>query len=322
MRDRSQSIQNRPFVKFTRFCKIQPFLYFLGFFQTNILPGPLGVVLLATCGLLVGCAPKPHYAIPQNCNYGDLDSSREIGFAEKDLSLQEFGYRGVFTNINCIADCAAGYKDFSGKKGKIVGIVTDKNGISDYFHIITEDCVSLYAHTSMSDTTLQFTGTYFLKDYAQASELVGKAIYSNLNNSWYDTKVLLTEDPIQNIPLNHLDTLTVLAVKTKLFGHAKGHSPFFLVVKKNDGTTGLLGYKKENFYLSDPIKTSWPLETIELIKAKKIRLGMDQEQSLVSWGDPSKINRTVTVDGTSEQYVYGRHQYLYFTNGILTAIQD
>ena len=41
-----------------------------------------------------------------------------------------------------------------------------------------------------------------------------------------------------------------------------------------------------------------------------------------SWGSPSKVNRTITANGKHEQWVYGEHNYLYFDNDILTAIQN
>lgn len=54
-----------------------------------------------------------------------------------------------------------------------------------------------------------------------------------------------------------------------------------------------------------------------------VRVGMTKEQVLKShWGAPNNINRTVMVNGTSEQWVYGQGQYLYFTNNILTTIQN
>ncbi|MEN8424045.1 hypothetical protein ABFO63_10370 [Acinetobacter junii] len=57
------------------------------------------------------------------------------------------------------------------------------------------------------------------------------------------------------------------------------------------------------------------------------KIGMTTNQARDSkWGDPDKINKTTTAKGMNEQWVYRRsHQgskYLYFENGILTAIQD
>ena len=43
---------------------------------------------------------------------------------------------------------------------------------------------------------------------------------------------------------------------------------------------------------------------------------------IASWGNPININRTIVKGLTSEQWVYGWGTYLYFDNGVLSAIQD
>jgi len=55
-----------------------------------------------------------------------------------------------------------------------------------------------------------------------------------------------------------------------------------------------------------------------------VKIGMTQKDVLenTSWGKPLSINRTTTAIGTREQWVYVGNNYLYFTNGILTAIQN
>lgn len=62
-------------------------------------------------------------------------------------------------------------------------------------------------------------------------------------------------------------------------------------------------------------------------KARKRRegvsVGMSKEDVLASsWGKPQKVNTTTTANATREQWVYGGSNYLYFTNGVLTAIQN
>jgi hypothetical protein len=53
-----------------------------------------------------------------------------------------------------------------------------------------------------------------------------------------------------------------------------------------------------------------------------VSIGMTQADALASsWGRPEKVNRTTTVRGEREQWVYPGG-YLYFENGILTAIQN
>ncbi|MFZ6747444.1 hypothetical protein [Undibacterium sp. Ren11W] len=52
------------------------------------------------------------------------------------------------------------------------------------------------------------------------------------------------------------------------------------------------------------------------------RIGMSSKAVLnTGWGEPRKINTTITASGSKEQWVYGDNSYLYFTNGKLTAIQ-
>lgn len=57
-------------------------------------------------------------------------------------------------------------------------------------------------------------------------------------------------------------------------------------------------------------------------RGEGVQIGMSAEDVRASsWGKPGKVNRTTTVHGTSEQWVYPGG-YLYFQNGRLTAIQN
>lgn len=57
-----------------------------------------------------------------------------------------------------------------------------------------------------------------------------------------------------------------------------------------------------------------------LIKQRKIQIGMTDEQVLLSWGYPFRINKSVYAWGIEEQWVYERG-YLYFKDGILKSYQ-
>jgi len=64
-------------------------------------------------------------------------------------------------------------------------------------------------------------------------------------------------------------------------------------------------------------------EVKALAKTQGVRIGMTQQEVLdSSWGKPNKVNRTITANGTREQWVYDNGGYLYIDNGILTAIQN
>lgn len=56
---------------------------------------------------------------------------------------------------------------------------------------------------------------------------------------------------------------------------------------------------------------------------KEPKLGMTEEEVLNStWGKPKKRNKTTATWGTSEQWVYSNNRYIYFDNGIVTAISE
>lgn len=59
----------------------------------------------------------------------------------------------------------------------------------------------------------------------------------------------------------------------------------------------------------------------QLIADKKICLNMTKEMCLDSWGYPLYTNTTIVEGLTMEQWVYGLGNYVYFENGIISAIQ-
>ena len=65
----------------------------------------------------------------------------------------------------------------------------------------------------------------------------------------------------------------------------------------------------------------WPQDIEKAVLDGKVKIGMTDEQVSLAWGKPNKVNRTIASWGTHEQWVYG-NTFLYFENGILTALQD
>jgi len=63
------------------------------------------------------------------------------------------------------------------------------------------------------------------------------------------------------------------------------------------------------------------------ILENKIIVGMTTNEVVMSWGQPSKINTTVSGGGRSEQWVYRREkigydQYVYVDNGFVRSMQS
>lgn len=61
--------------------------------------------------------------------------------------------------------------------------------------------------------------------------------------------------------------------------------------------------------------------TIRMILRGEIAIGWTAAAVRESWGEPGRINRTITRAGTQEQWVY-RNAYVYVDNGRVTAIQE
>ncbi|SCW84542.1 MORN repeat-containing protein [Paenibacillus tianmuensis] len=82
-----------------------------------------------------------------------------------------------------------------------------------------------------------------------------------------------------------------------------------------------------SFFIADPLaEFDWPESVKAVIRQQKVRIGMTQDQVLMSWGKPDDVNTTTSSFGTFEQWVYrgssiGTGNYLYFTNGVLSSSQ-
>lgn len=83
-----------------------------------------------------------------------------------------------------------------------------------------------------------------------------------------------------------------------------------------------LEIKKKRNQRRDAIINKYGLTNGDAIINHKVKIGWTKSMCVASWGKPYQINRTTTTYGTNEQYVYSLKKYLYFENGILTAIQD
>lgn len=84
-------------------------------------------------------------------------------------------------------------------------------------------------------------------------------------------------------------------------------------------------YKFEDYFFSDNPKTiykNWPKDIWESIEQDRVRIGMNKEQVILSWGKPQSSNKTVIQNIVSEQWIYKGGGYLYFTNGVLSSMQQ
>lgn len=73
---------------------------------------------------------------------------------------------------------------------------------------------------------------------------------------------------------------------------------------------------------NDRLKSKYGVAVFNKMRRGIPWLGMSSNIFLEMFGDPEKINRTVTSSGIREQWVYRPNKYYYFENGILKSWQD
>ncbi|MBU3173594.1 hypothetical protein [Clostridium estertheticum] len=102
-------------------------------------------------------------------------------------------------------------------------------------------------------------------------------------------------------------------------------SEYFKAVIKEDSMNYkvAVGKIKQCIKLEDESAIRQAQKSTEDAELQEPTIGMTKDKVRKgAWGEPKKINRTTTADGTTEQWVYDG-KYLYFdVNGLLTDIQD
>lgn len=91
--------------------------------------------------------------------------------------------------------------------------------------------------------------------------------------------------------------------------------------KTNANVFGAYWRYSESGYQTDFERMRKESSSTEQLKAPEIGMTADEVKKS-TWGEPTKINKTTYSWGTSEQWVYSNYRYIYFENGIVTAIQE
>ena len=80
----------------------------------------------------------------------------------------------------------------------------------------------------------------------------------------------------------------------------------------------------EAFSFNDP-KLQWKgirKKYWDIIEHGQVKAGMSEDECTLSWGSPKDVKTTNSGHRVDEQWVYGTSSYLYFTDGVLTTIEN
>jgi len=280
--------------------------------------------------------------VPDSIPYDSTENSLEIeNFYQyvgqnlylKGMSegLRKYGYHGFILDYNKddykkenIYKCCQGenrgsnYDELVGKYFTVIQVI--KNPKAEVSQRLFADKVILKLVENESKDTLYYAYDipfpfivvgYWIK---YKRENVGKQfVVRYLSDELYDIETGEKVDLVNGSLWNCID----LTIEEKyftlvlIFENEKGQKIM------DSGNKGVLDYWEQsqaNLY-KKRFGSYW-----QSILNGHVKLGMTNEMCTLAWGDPESVNETILKGKKTEQWVYPEN-YLYFDNGILTAIQ-
>lgn len=281
------------------------------------------------------------YDSTQNFLKGDIYNyiGQELYVKGKSEGLREYGYDGfskdytksTLGNKSNVYECCDSYNSrydsLVGKYFKVIDVVTtkgttipfiefDKDYNKAYFlKLIRKDNLdTIYYHYDGYEHNFPFIVVGFFEK--QKKEFVGKEFV--FNDIEFDGATDIKTGKIITNKSGQKWKCIDLTIEEKYYNLS-------LVFQNSLGEQIADEYervlnvaytaKKADSYKKRFGETNW-----NTILAGKVKVGMTKEMCKLSWGEPQDINKTITSGKTKEQWVYSDN-YLYFDNGILTAIQ-
>lgn len=239
-----------------------------------------------------------------------------------------------------------GYQNFKGGDGKY-GQPTYNKYVGRIAKVVSVEKGRILwdIEFEMEDNGHRLTATAFS---GTISDIALIADIDNARSKWIGKTLWYVDNKIDTY---NEDTGEVGSMKVKKYSPVKvvdivlgwyDHEPVRFILQTSSGEEGFKDVNlsgtnvsdtlrdifnfKEFFLTQDPrIMHKWSDRIWSAIEEGKVFVGMTDKQARMSWGKPEEINKTVTNNIVHEQWVYGSSGYfsfLYFENGILTAIQN
>lgn len=250
-------------------------------------------------------------------NFGNkIDKLRGKYYNITDINFEiRERYDGTYEIENLIFQL----KDSKGKKAKweTPYYSLDESLLVGYYEKLKKNCVN---HKFIYTGRAKGKGSLFIKepkiDHTAIDTKTKEVIKLHSGQEWHCSDVQLVDDEYSMelyAVLNNNEGAEIIArLKNRFKFNGEMNVAFFSC------------FMIENEY------TNWKNQIIEkygekygnMILLRKVQIGMTKEMCSESWGNPYDINTTSVNGKTSEQWVYENDSYLYFDNGILTAVQN
>lgn len=263
---------------------------------------------------------------------------QELYVLGQHKSSQKYGYRGFYTDVvksastynypiyKAINAIGSDYNALAGKYFTVVDTVNhDKSSIwhTKWFLKLKEKetgDIVYFEYDSESEFLFPFIVVGFFEK--QKKELVGKSYYIDDNilsqSADINTGLPITQRTGQkwkcvDFTIEENYYMPSLVIENSL--NERTTVPYRFVAGKD--RTGISFTEHEG----EIYKKKYGTEAFNKVLKNIIWVGMTKELCILAWGEPRSKNETVFEGGKREQWVYS-DSYLYFKNGVLSAIQD
>lgn len=268
---------------------------------------------------------------------------QELYLKPKSIGLRSYGYENFFNNMDDDYDidrkniykCCDSYNSKYGEVADKYFIVLDVikhpkaeetevlYGNKYFLKLQEKDSkeICYYKYDSDFDMNFPFIVTGFFTKQKQS--MAGKKLVVRGINWWNWEKTITdmnTGNIVSEFEPGAIWTVVDLTIEEKYYNlcivlENSKHERIPLSFDLIDNNHYVFDLNLANYYKHKFGNDNW-----QLIIAGKVKIGMTNDMCEVAFGKPQKVNQTITAGKSSEQWVY-KDNYLYFTNGILTAMQ-
>jgi hypothetical protein len=267
---------------------------------------------------------------------------QELYLNGKAEGLREYGYDGFLTDYNkskfeggvykCCDSYNSKYDELAGKYFKVLEIIkhtkAEQNeypyGKKFYLKLQEKESndIVYYEYDSEFEYSFPFIVIGFFEKLKMRT-IGQKFVFGNTKFRFGDDELDVKSGKVIVFELGEGWECIDVTIEERYFNLS-------LILKDNNGQTLAINYniaigsnKFHNVFTkkeADKYKTKFGITAWQTILQGKVKIGMTKEMCKLSWGEPKSINKIITSGKRSEQWVYSDN-FLYFDNGILTAIQ-
>ena len=243
---------------------------------------------------------------------------QELFIRGKAESLRKYGYDGFQNNYTTEKYNTTNYEKLNGKYFKVLEVIKHpQNATKYYLKLETKESKDIiyYKYDSRFSALPFVVVGFFIK---QKQLLTGQEFILRGRN-W------ISENPMTDIKTGKVVSNFESGAKWKCVDLTieEKYYTLSLILQNEKGEQIPLNIEniKDTYWVfKTSIAAKFDSEAWKLILDGKVKIGMTKEMCELSFGKPKSINETITSGKKTEQWVYSKN-YLYFDNGILTAIQ-